>query len=165
MFGIGSTKETDNMTKLYLQKPGDIPFQWKTFTARKKTTVRIRPCLPEGESFKVSWSDSRLYATKEEDVIVIQPNGKEYPCKRDIFAATYTTVEKFGEHDSIWDYTWIKSATSTLVEIPQGYDITVGTLEGDVSDVRYPDFIVIGAKGELYVNTKKTVEEHLEIIP
>lgn len=153
------------MTKLYVSKPQDIPFEWKRYTAQKKTAVTIRACEPKGESFKVSWSESRLHANPKDDLIVIQPDGKEYPCKKDIFFGTYQAIPALDVESVMAGYRFIKKAKSTLVAIPEGYCVTVGSLEGDVAEVRYPDYIVIGAKDELYVNTQQTVSEHMIVEP
>lgn len=151
------------MKKLYVSKPQDIPFEWKRYSAQKKTEVTIRACALEGESFKVSWSESRLWANPTDDLIIIHPDGKEYPCKKDIFFDTYQAVPFAVLEDVIAGYRFIKSAKSTLVAIPEGYDVTVSSLEGDLKEVRHPDYIVIGAKDELYVNTQKTVNEHMTV--
>lgn len=138
-----------------LKEEKDIPSNWKRHTVRKKTTVKIRPSNGI-ERFKVSWADHDLVSDPELDVIVISNDGSEYPCKRDIFFDSYAPITTED---------WIKKATNIIVEIPQGTDpFEVETLEGVVGNVGYPDYVVIGVKGELYVNTRKTVEEHLEII-
>lgn len=130
----------------------DIPQDWEVIKTRKKTTVRIRPSsMPE--EFTVSWSDSILKSDPTVDLIVIQPNGKEYPCKKDLFFNTYVPHLSSGE--------FIKRATTEIVRIPKGIDITVLTLEGQIGPVSYPDFIAIGSGGELYANTATFVEENL----
>jgi hypothetical protein len=128
----------------------DIPSDWKVLNVRKTTTVEMRPCQGV-ERFKVSWSDSELVSDPETDVIVISSDN-EYPCKKDIFIETYTPLK------------WIKKAVNQIVEIPQGVTLEVATLEGTVSDVTYPDYIAIGARGEVYVNTKKFFDESLEVV-
>lgn len=138
-----------------LKEEKDIPSDWNRYTVRKKTTVKIRPSIGV-ERFKVHWSESELVSDPELDVIVIANDGEEYPCKMNIFFDSYTPVT---------NEDWIKKSTNTIVEIPEGTEpFEVETLEGVVKNVGYPDYVVIGVKGELYVNTKKTVEEHLEII-
>lgn len=138
-----------------LKEIQDIPQDWKRLTVRKKTTVRIRPCNGV-ERFKVSWADHDLVSDPELDIIVISNDGAEYPCKMNIFFNSYTPVT---------NEEWIKKATNTIVEIPEGTEpFEVETLEGVVGDVGYPDYVVIGVKGELYVNTKESVEKNLEII-
>jgi hypothetical protein len=146
-----------------IKTENDIPSNWTRLTARKKTTVKIRPCNGV-ETFKVSWQDSELVSDPEVDLIIIQSNGKEYPIKRDIFSTTYTIVEPFGSLDYIYDYNWIKSATTQLVAIPEGEEVEIETLEGTLPKVTYPDYIVIGVKGELYANTQEFVKNNLEIV-
>lgn len=146
-----------------LEKIEDIPSEWKVLKVRKKTTVKIRRSNGS-ERFKVSWSDSELVSDELEDIIVISSEGEEYPCKRDIFTETYDTYEKFGALDSIWDYNWIKKYVYQLVEIPEGVELSVVTLEGQVDEVKHPDFIAIGPKGELYVNTREFFDKNLEVV-
>lgn len=142
----------------------DIPSDWKRLTVRKKTSVKIRPCHGSQE-FKVSWSDTPLVSNPDVDLIVIQPNGSEYPCKEDIFWDTYVMVEPWGKLNNFCDYTFIKKATTTLVEIPEGTTpFEIETLEGVINNVAYPDYIVIGVKGELYTNTKEFFDNNLEIV-
>ncbi len=71
-----------------LKSPLDIPASWPKLLARKKTKVTIRESNG-AETFKVSWQDSELVSNPELDIIIIQPNGSEYPCKKDIFGETY----------------------------------------------------------------------------
>lgn len=137
-----------------LKTPSDIPSSWPIIFARKKTTVTIRPSNGV-EKFQVSWQDSELISDPEKDLIIIQPNGKEYPCKKDIFAETYIHV---GEGK------WAKSAQSKLVRVPEGETVSIETLEGTLNAVQYPDYISIGPQGELYANTKRWADENLEII-
>jgi hypothetical protein len=147
-----------------LKTKEDIPSDWKVLTVRKKTTVRIRPCNGV-ERFKVSWADHDLVSDPNTDLIVIANDGTEYPHKRDIFFVAYQPVP-IGVEDVDWyDYEYIKSATNQIVEIPEGTEpFEVETLEGVVGDVAYPDYVVIGVKGELYVNTREFVENNLEVI-
>lgn len=141
----------------------DIPSDWKVLTVRKKITVKIRPCKGI-ERFKVSWSESELVSDPKLDLIVISNEGKEYPCKKDIFFETYTVVNRYDIFDEP-PMEYIKKATNQIVEIPKGTEpFDVETLEGVVSDVGYPDYVVIGVKGEVYVNTREFVEKNLEIV-
>lgn len=147
-----------------MKTQNDIPSDWKVLKARKKTPVKIRPCKGV-EAFKVSWSDSELISDPEKDLIVISDTGKEYPCKEDIFWDTYVLADRWGSKDDVSEYNFIKKAISTLVEIPEGTEpFEVETLEGVVKGVAFPDYVVIGAKGELYVNTRDFVEKNLEIL-
>ena len=74
-----------------LKSPSDIPSSWPILKARKKTTVSIRESIGR-EQFEVSWQDSILESDPELDLIIIQPNGSEYPCKKEIFYGTYTEI-------------------------------------------------------------------------
>lgn len=147
-----------------LKTTEDIPQDWKRLTVRKKTTVNIRPC-EEVEEFKVAWSDKPLISNPEEDLIIIQPNGKEYPIKKDIFFIVYQPVPLGVEGLGWYDYEYIKRGTNTIVEIPEDVEaFEIDTLEGTINNVAYPDYVAIGPKGELYTNTKEFVEENLEIL-
>lgn len=138
-----------------LKEIQDIPQDWKRLTVRKKTSVSIRPSRVV-ERFKVSWADHDLISDPELDVIVISNDGSEYPCKKDIFLESYTPSD---------GSKWVKKGTNVIVEIPEGTpSFEVETLEGVVGDVAYPDYVVIGVKGELYVNTRESVEKNLEVI-
>ena len=99
-------------------------------------------------------------------MIVIQPDGKEYPIKADVFNDTYEIVlGDLSELLSVDQSQYIKKSVTTLVEIPEGVEsFEIDTLEGTINNVAYPDYIAIGSKGELYTNTKKFVEDNLEIL-
>jgi hypothetical protein len=140
-----------------IKTENDIPSDWTRLTARKKTTVTIRPCN-NVEKFKVSWQDAELVSDPEVDLIVIQPDGVEYPCKKDIFWETYEPKRYNG---MVSGNEYIKKATSTLVTIPEDEEVEIETLEGTLPKVTYPDYIVIGAQGELYANTQEFVENNL----
>lgn len=153
---------------MILKEIKDIPSNWKVIKVRKKTTVRIRPSNGI-ERFKVSWSESELISDPDKDFIVISSEGSEYPCKQDIFWDTYEEVKsnsigRGAVSRDIWDYEYIKKYVYQLVEIPEGVELSVVTLEGQVDHVKHPDFVAIGPRGELYVNTKKTFDEHLEVV-
>ena len=138
-----------------LKQPSDIPSHWPKLKARKRSFVSIREAkVPE--SFKVSWQDSELVSDPVLDLIIIQSNGTEYPCKKDIFYATYQEVENFN--------VWQKKELSTLVQIPPHYQVSIETLEGTLNKVVHPDYIVIGKKDELYANKKEWVDENLEFV-
>jgi hypothetical protein len=142
------------MNKIQIKTQSDIPANWEINKAKKKTTVRIRESIVP-ESFKVSWQDSELVSDPNVDLIVIQLNNKEYPCKRDIFFETYENVSN-GEYR--------KNELSTLIQIPENYEVEILTLEGTLNAVSYPDFIVVGKRGELYANKKEWVENNLQFI-
>lgn len=152
------------MKSLTLKSVSDIPDSWERFTARKKTKVKIRSCHPGGESFIVPWSSSKLHANPDEDLVVVPENGDEYPCKKDIFFDTYQALPSVIENRLLGGYSFVKKATSQLVKIPEGYTLDIHSLEGIVYGVKYPDYIVIGAKEELYANTKNNVEDNMEIL-
>ena len=146
-----------------LKTTEDIPRDWKRLTVRKKTTVMIRACNGV-EEFKVAWSDKPLVSNPDEDLIIVQPDGKEYPIKADVFLDTYQIV--LGEEFLPVDQSqYIKKTVTTLVEIPEGVaPFEIDTLEGTIDNVAYPDYVAVGSKGELYTNTKKFVEDNLEIL-
>ena len=139
---------------MILQNVNDIPSDWEVFNVRKKTPVSIRQCNGV-ERFKVTWSDSQLFSDPTKDIIVISEEGMEYPCKIDIFADTY---EKVGNNS------YVKKYVYRVVKIPKNITLSVVTLEGQVDGVSYPDFIAIGPRNELYVNTKEFFEQNLEIM-
>lgn len=139
---------------MHLKSPSDIPSSWPVLKARKKTTVSIRESIGR-EQFKVSWQDSILESDPELDLIVIQPNGDEYPCKKDIFAETYTEIT---------DNQWIKNEISRLVQVPEGETVSIETLEGTLNEVAHPDYIVIGKKDELYANTYDWAQNNLTFL-
>ena len=147
-----------------IKTQADIPSDWKVLNVRKKTTVQIRPCNGV-EEFEVSWQDSKLVSDPEVDLIVIQPNGTCYPCKRDIFYETYVAHELDRSLPvGMLVKTWIKKATSQIVEIPEDEAVEIETLEGTLNEVTWPDYIAIGVKGELYANTLSFVRNNLEIL-
>ena len=141
----------------------DIPKEWSVISARKNTTVKIRPSL-EVEKFKVSWQDAELTSDPEVDLIVIQPNGKEYPCKKDIFWETYDSLRDSDGSITGDGLSYVKKALCTLVVIPEGVEVEIETLEGTLPKVTFPDYIAIGPKGELYANTKEFVEQNMTLI-
>lgn len=137
-----------------LKSPSDIPSSWPILKARKKTKVQIRESIGR-EQFKVSWQESVLESNPEVDLIVIQPSGDEYPCKKDIFAETYVQ-----DGDG-----WIKNEISRLVQVSEGESVSIETLEGKLNEVKYPDYIVVGKRDELYANTFKWAEQNLSFLP
>lgn len=150
-------------TKITVQAETDIPSFWPRFIVRKKTSVGIRASKGV-EEFKVSWQDAILKSDPAVDLIVIPPDGKEYPCKKDIFFSTYQPLPAVTTEDVIAGYKFVKSATTKLAAIPEGIDVTIKTLEGVLPIVTHPDYIAIGSVGELYANTKDFVDQNMEII-
>lgn len=129
IFQITKTGTTNNAStkknNMTLKYPSDIPASWPKLLARKKTKVTIRESIGE-ETFKVSWQDSELISNPELDIIIIQPNGKEYPCKKDIFGETYELDGSISESGRA---NFVKKETSTLIQIPEGKAVSVETLE------------------------------------
>lgn len=151
---------------MILREINDIPDDWEILKVRKKTPVRIRPCNGV-EKFKVSWSDSMLISDPSVDIIVISDTGSEYPCKYDIFMDTYERNDNRcggAVSKDIWDYEWIKKATYRLAKIPEGIVASVVTLEGQVDEVKFPNFVAIGPRNELYVNTYEFFTNSLETL-
>lgn len=143
--------------------PADIPAEWPRLKARKKTPVTIRASTV-AEEFSVPWNFGKLVSVPELDVIVKGTDGLEYPCKKDVFFSIYTPVPAVTNDDYIAGYQFVKSAVSTLVPIPTNSTVTVATLEGPVSGVTFPDFISIGTKDELYVNSREFVFENMTFV-
>ena len=146
-----------------LKTQNDIPSDWKVLNVRKKITVKIRSCNGI-EEFSVSWQDSKLVPDPEVDLIVIQDDGKEYPCKKDIFFDSYILVPSIYSDGVMAGHSYIKKATTQIIQIPAGISVEIETLEGALNSVSYPDYIAIGSKGELYANTKPFVDDNLEIL-
>jgi hypothetical protein len=119
--------------------------------ARKKSLVRMRE--PEGaETFTTPWGV--LTARPGEDVVVIDASGSEAPVKKQIFERTYDEASH-GE--------FRKHAISRLVQVPPGQTVVLATLEGDL-EVRHPDYVVVGAEGEVYSNGADWVAQNLEFL-
>ncbi len=129
-----------------------IPPPWGTpRTAVRKTTVARRE--PDGvETFNLAWGT--LTAHPGEDWVIVQVNGEEYPIKRDIFARTYEEVAP-GR--------FRKTARGRLVRVPEGVVAVLATKEGEL-EVRHPDYVAIGAEGEVYANSAAWVAENLEFV-
>lgn len=154
------------MKTLHLKAPADIPRAWKKYSAKKKTGVTLRAVRPGGESFSVYGSDSKIYADPAVDVILRNElDGKEFPCKKDIFTETYELAgPAFDDGNAtVAGYRYTKKGSTILVEIPEGYCVTVHSLEGPIENVQAPTYVVIGAKDELYTNGKEFVEKNLEL--
>jgi hypothetical protein len=130
----------------------DVPATWGApRAALRKSTVARR--APVGvETFTLDWGT--LTAQPDEDWIVIQETGEEYPVKRDIFARTYEEVAP-GR--------FRKKARSRLVQVPAGVTAILATREGELA-VRHPDYVAIGAEGEVYANAAEWVAANLEFV-
>jgi hypothetical protein len=130
----------------------DIPLSFGGVRlARKKNLVRIRE-PGNAETFATAWGV--LTAKPGEDVVVIDKSGSEAPVKKQIFERTYGEVSH-GE--------FRKHAISRLVQVPTGVTVVLATLEGDLT-VSHPDYVVIGAEGEVYSNGADWVAENLEFL-
>ena len=138
--------------RLPIAKGDQIPADWGTpREAVRTTTVTIRE--PRGtESFVTSWGI--LTAVPGEDLVIIQDSGEAYPIKRAILAATYEEVAP-GRYR--------KKARSRLVQVPEGVVAVLATREGEI-EVRHPDYVAIGAEGEVYANAAQWVAENLKFV-
>lgn len=130
----------------------DVPATWGApRAALRKSTVARR--APVGvETFTLSWGT--LTAQPDEDWIVIQDSGEEYPIKRDIFATTY---------EEVTPGRFRKTVRSQLVQVPAGITAHLATKEGELA-VRHPDYVAIGAEGEVYANAAEWVAANLEFV-
>lgn len=150
-------------TKYTVTTSADIPSAWPRIQARKNTPVSIRASNGV-ESFNVDWQDAVLVSDPTLDLIIKGSDGLEYPCKKDLFFSTYTTLPAVTNDDLIAGYKFVKSAVITLVPVPMTATVTINTLEGVLPAIEYPDYISIGSAGELYANTKDFVDKNLTII-
>jgi hypothetical protein len=130
----------------------DIPAAWGApRPAVRKTLVARRE--PNGvETFNLAWGT--LTAQPGEDWVIVQDSGEEYPIKRDIFLQTYEEVAP-GR--------FRKTARSRLVQVPEGVVALLQTKEGEL-EVRHPDYVAIGAEGEVYANSAAWVSENLAFV-
>jgi hypothetical protein len=139
------------MSRVTITNGSEVPASFGTIRkAVKKLTVGIRE--PNGEEkFKLSWGE--LTAVPGVDVVIVAA-GEEYPCKKEIFDKTYEEVSP-GRYR--------KTATSSLVQVPEGVTAALKTLEGDV-EVQYPDYVAIGPKNEVYANAQAWVNDNLDFV-
>jgi hypothetical protein len=135
-----------------IAKAFDIPVAWGTpRRAARKTTISRRE--PNGvETFTLAWGT--LTAKPGEDWVIVQDSGEEYPIKRAILADTYEEVAP-GR--------FRKTARSRLVQVPEGVTAVLATKEGEL-EVRHPDYVAIGAEGEVYANSAAWVAENLQFV-
>lgn len=138
-----------NEPAVIIHHAAEIPADWGELRpAVRKTTVAIRE--PNGiETFTLSWGT--LTAVPGVDWVIVQDDGEAYPIKRDIFAQTYEGVAP-GRYR--------KAARSRLVQVPPGVLACVASPEGELL-VRHPDYVAIGAAGEVYANAADWVAENL----
>ncbi|WP_332741814.1 hypothetical protein [Hydrogenophaga sp.] len=127
----------------------DIPPAWGApRTAARRFTVAIRE--PRGtETFSVAWGE--LTADPGVDWVVMLDDGTAYPIKKDLFARTY---------EAAGPGRYRKVERSRLVQVPPGTVALLATLEGKL-EVRHPDYVAVGAQGEVYANAADWVREHL----
>ena len=138
--------------RVIIHNGDQIPLSWGIpQEAIRKTTVAIRK--PKGrETFAVA--GGTLTATPELDWIVVQSSGEEYPIKKTIFAATYEQVAR-GRYR--------KKSRSRLVQVPEEIVAVLATREGHI-EVKYPDYVIIGKKNEVYANTAKWIEKNMILL-
>ena len=138
--------------RIRIQNGTEIPATFgQPHDAVRRTTVAIRE--PNGvETFVKSWG--ALTAIPGADLVIVQDSGDEYPIKKDIFAETYEEVSP-GRYR--------KTAKTHLVQVPRGAMAVLASLEGDI-EVSYPDYVVVGAKNEVYANNPDWVRENLEFV-
>ena len=131
----------------------DIPPAWGApRTASRRFTVAIR--APRGlESFSLAWGE--LKADPRVDWVVVQDDGAAWPIKKDLFARTY---------EAAGHGRFRKVERSRLVQVPPDTVALLATLEGPL-EVRHPDYVAVGAKGEVYANAADWVREHLVFDP
>lgn len=122
--------------------------------AQRKTMVRIRPAVGT-EVFPRHYGN--LTAVEGEDWILIPVDGAEpYPCKINIFADTWEPIEEGSE-------LYRRKALSRLIPIPEGVTVILKTLEGE-TQVSHPDYIALGAHGEVYSNSKEWAGANLTFL-
>lgn len=131
----------------------EIPPAWGALrTASRRFTVAIRE--PHGtETFSVAWGE--LTAHPGVDWVVMQDDGSAYPIKKDLFARTY---------EAAGPGRYRKVERSRLVQVPPDTVALLATLEGPL-EVRHPDYVVVGSRGEVYANAANWVREHLAFDP
>ena len=131
----------------------EIPPSWgEPRTATRRFTVAIRE--PRGtETFSVAWGE--LTADPGQDWVVVQDNGTAWPIKKDLFERTY---------EAAGPGRFRKTERSRLVQVPTDTVALLATLEGPL-EVRHPDYVAVGAQGEVYANAADWVREHLTFDP
>ena len=128
----------------------EIPPAWGLpRTASRRFTVAIR--APRGrETFSLAWGD--LTAEPGVDWVVVQDDGAAWPIKKALFARTY---------EAAGPGLFRKVERSRLVQVPPDTVALLTTLEG-LLEVRHPDYVAIGSRGEVYANAADWVQEHLQ---
>ena len=135
--------------KINLKTRYDIPDNWKKIRGRNKNTVSIRESKGV-ETFHKSWGV--LESNPEEDIIVVN-DSCEHPCKKDIFFKTY---------EKLCCGRYKKSFIADLFQVPVGICADIETLEGDLKSVQNPDFVCVGADGELYPIKEEYIKKNFE---
>lgn len=127
----------------------EIPTTWGALrSASRRFTVAIRE--PQGtETFSVAWGE--LTADPNLDWVVMLDDGTAYPIKKDLFERTYEAAGA-GRYRKV--------ERSRLVQVPPDTVALLATLEGPL-EVRHPDYVAVGARGEVYANAANWVREHL----
>jgi hypothetical protein len=140
------------MTTVRIADARQLPATWGApRTVARKSSVARRE--PNGvETFTLSWGT--LTAQPGEDWVIVQDSGEEYPVKRDIFARTY---------EEVVPGRFRKMVRGRLVRVPKGVVAVLATKEGEL-EVRHPDYVAIGAEGEVYANSAAWVAENLEFV-
>ena len=131
----------------------EIPTAWgKLRTASRGFTVAIREPR-SAETFSVAWGE--LTADPGQDWVVLLDDGTAYPIKKDLFERTY---------EAAGPGRYRKVERSQLVQVPPDTVALLATLEGPL-EVRHPDFVAVGSRGEVYANAATWVREHLTFDP
>ncbi len=138
------------MTRVLITSGKEIPRMFGELrAARKKGLVRIREPANPREIFNKSWGT--LEAIPGLDIVVLSKADSDgYPCKREVFDATYEEAEPGSGQ-------FRKTALSRLVQVPKGFTVEVKTTEGMLT-AEHPDYVVIGVNNEVYVNAYGRVD-------
>lgn len=100
-----------------------------------------------------------LVADPAKDYILVAPNGRRRPIKKEIFRDTYSRLP---------DGTYKKTTITQIVQVLEGTTARVITLETPTEEnadvVIYPNYIAIGPTGEVYENKATWVADNLEIL-
>ncbi|MEB3361748.1 MAG: hypothetical protein VKI42_06440 [Synechococcaceae cyanobacterium] len=124
--------------------------------ALRKTLVTTRAIAGETERFATRMGE--LVGHQADDLVVVPTDGgSPYPCKTSIFQQSWIETEPGSG-------VYRRKALARLVPVPQGDEVIVRSLEGDLT-IRHPDFIALGVQGEVYANSADWVAENLEFLP
>jgi hypothetical protein len=143
------------MAKVIENAKDAIEFFGEPVVARRKTKVRIRETNGV-ETFVSKYGQGTLTAKQGIDYVVIPVDGSDpYPCKIDIFHNTWEEIDGTG--------TYRKTGLCRFIPIPEGTTVELKTLEGPV-EVSHPNYIALGAEGEVYSYSKEFIEKNLDLI-